>query len=285
MVQVDVFWSYGIGAGIALAHAAQIQSSYHRYVQQRGAVPGPRVMLHEASFRDTLLFLSTCFAPSGMFLLAAFPHWETMHVATTFADLPPWLVTLFAITNITQGILGYKITEALLRRGASYAAYLQWLGGYFAMFFILVHGWDGTGYVRFFSAHPDWIEGWTWSVAASWFVSDVGLSLGAIGVVFVPWLLALMVRPLRQHHSWSVPGLVASILSMNVVVAPLMAIGASLSLRALGPVGGTVAFLVVAWALCLRRGGLLHRHCEHLLGPAVAAVSDPAQPAMASARG
>lgn len=266
MVQVDVFWSYGIGAGMAVASAGLIREGASRYLRRHARPPGITTVLHERSYRDAITFLAIFFAPSGIFLLTAFPHWETMHVAGSLADLPAWLVTLFAVTNITQGIAGYKITEALLARGRPYLGYLQWVAGYLGMFFILIHGWDGSGYMRFFSARPGDLEGWSWATAAAWLVSDVGLSLGAIGLVFIPTLLALMVRNLRPHHPASATALVASILGMNVLLVPLMAVIASLSVRALGPLGGVVLAAGLLWLAFLRPGGLLHRHCTHLIG-------------------
>ncbi|HHO52175.1 MAG TPA: hypothetical protein ENK18_15195 [Deltaproteobacteria bacterium] len=266
MVQVDVFWSYGIGAGMAVASAGFLREGASRYLQRHRRPPSITTVLHERSYRDAITFLAIFFAPSGIFLLTAFPSWETMHVARGLSDLPAWLVTLFALTNITQGIAGYKITEALLARGRPYLAYLQWVVGYLGMFFILVHGWDGTGYMRFFSARPGQLADWSWASAGAWMVSDVGLSLGAIGLVFIPALLALMVRNLRPHHSASAATLVVSILGMNVVVMPLMAVLASLCVRALGPLGGLLAFAAGAWLLLLRPGALLHRHCSYLMG-------------------
>ena len=47
--------------------------------------------------------------------------------------------------------MGYWVTAELIRAGRRYAAFLQVGLGYFEMLFILVHGWDGRGYQRFFS--------------------------------------------------------------------------------------------------------------------------------------
>ena len=93
MVQVDVFWSYGIGAGLGLASAA------------KGLVKkeSPRDSLRSTDAFHTLLFLAIVFAPSGFVLLWNFPSWETMHVGTR--ELPGWLVAIFGVTNITQGLL------------------------------------------------------------------------------------------------------------------------------------------------------------------------------------
>jgi hypothetical protein len=90
MVEVDVFWSYGIGAGFAFASSRRDRSK------------PLRAALDSTCFRDTLLFLACAFAPSGVALLWQFPGWETMYLGTR--ELPHWLVALFAATNITQEI-------------------------------------------------------------------------------------------------------------------------------------------------------------------------------------
>ena len=63
MVQVDVFWSYGLGSSFALAAGKQLAA-------ERAAKKG---LLDSPYFSKTLLFLSTLFAPSGAWLLWSFP--------------------------------------------------------------------------------------------------------------------------------------------------------------------------------------------------------------------
>jgi hypothetical protein len=57
MVQVDVFWSYGIGAGLGIA-------SSRRAPESRWSDP---------YLMKTLPFLALVFAPSGLYLLWSFP--------------------------------------------------------------------------------------------------------------------------------------------------------------------------------------------------------------------
>jgi hypothetical protein len=135
MVQVDVFWAYGWGASLALAAGPQLT---------REEKP-----LEAKHFTATLLFLSLFWAPTGMLLLLRHPSWETMQVAPHFSAMSEWLILAFGITNITQGILGYWLTTKLLKAGITHAARLNWIIGYFGMFFILLYGWDGLGYDRF----------------------------------------------------------------------------------------------------------------------------------------
>jgi hypothetical protein len=252
MVQVDVFWSYGIGAGLGLASAAT-------GLRVR---PLREVVQSSAAFQ-TLLFLAIVFAPSGFVLLWSFPSWETMHVGTR--ELPPWLVAGFGITNITQGLLGFVVAQWLCARGRSFSAYLHWVGGYFGMFFILVHGWDGSGYQRFLSPTREALTGWTWSTGAAWVTSDVAITLMVMGVVLIPWLVGLTVHWLRQiERPRGAALLSASVLGLLVVALPMLAIVSSVFVRTLGPVGGAIASAAMFTALCAPRLGLLRWHFESL---------------------
>jgi len=182
MVQVDVFWSYGIGAGLGLASAPGTGSRVRDLVKE-----GPAF--------HALLFLAIVLAPSGFVSLWSNPSWQTMHAGTR--ELPAWLVALFGITNITQGLLGFWVARRLYERGRPFAAYLQWVLGYFFFYFVLVHGWDGTGYRRFFSPTRESLAGWTWTTVLTWLTSDVALLLLVMLAVMVPWLLGLTVPWLR----------------------------------------------------------------------------------------
>lgn len=248
MVQVDVFWSYGIGAGLGLASAARGLKRAERPVE---SLQSPEAL-------HTLLFLALVFAPSGFVLLWSFPSWETMHVGTH--AMPGWLVALFGVTNITQGLLGFGVARWLSSRGRAFSALLHWLGGYFGMFFILVHGWDGTGYQRFFSPTREALDGWTWSTAGQWLTSPVALTLGVMGVVLVPWLVGLTVSWLRADpRAPSAAALSAAMLALLVVGVPAFAILSSLLVRAFGPAPGALGTLALAGLLAHRRVGPLRR--------------------------
>src|SRR3954447_5665582 len=139
MVQVDVFWSYGLGASMAVAAG-------------RALVPREaRPLASTPYFLKPVLFAPLVFAPSGTYLLWSFPDWETMQAGSR--DLPAWLVAVFAITNVTQAMLGFWVVDRPLPAPPQRLATLQVVGAYFAMFLILVHGWDGEGWKRFLS--PD----------------------------------------------------------------------------------------------------------------------------------
>jgi len=161
MVQVDVFWTFAIGSSFAVAASKQLKKE--------------EKPLDNRYFLKTLLFLSILFVPSGAYLISQHPGWETM-----FA-LYPYLVdvenasrgvipqsagilnVVFAMTNILCGILGFYLAFKFIKKDNMKAAHALWIFGYAAMLFILVVGWDGTGWERFTFAGTwyDWhqVEG------------------------------------------------------------------------------------------------------------------------------
>jgi len=184
-----------------------------------------------------------------------------MHVGTR--ELPGWLVALFGVTNITQGLLGFTVARWFSSRGNTFAALAHWLLGYFGMFFILVHGWDGTGYQHFFSPTREALTGWTWTTAREWLTSDVALTLMVMGVVLIPWLVGLSVTWLKaSKRAPSRASLAAAILTLLVGGVPAFAVVSSLLVRSLGWAGGGLATAALMAALSHRRFGplrLLHR--------------------------
>lgn len=179
MVQVDVFWSYGLSAGLALAGKRIITTS--------------KAWWDNEAFLWTTVWTACVFAPSGVYLLWLNPGWETMFVARDYSSLPPWLVALFALTNVTQGILGFAVTSYYLRAGKSRTATLQTIWAHVAMLLILVVGWDGTGYQRFFYAGTgeQWHSGITFPLSAFW-SSPIFFGLLSLGIVFLPTYFGLI---------------------------------------------------------------------------------------------
>jgi hypothetical protein len=266
MVQVDVFWSYGIGASFATAAARQLGAG-NGLTGQGGRWSGPYLM-------GAVLYCAILFAPSGAWLLWGFPDWETMQVADGHGALPAWLVALFAATNVSQGVFGFKVAERLIASGRVYAAFLQAGVGYTGMFFILVHGWDGRGYQRFFSADRDTFAVWPRQPAArealsrvgDWLTSPVALTLYGMGVVLVPVMLVLMAAWIRSGQRESGAGtvtgrlrIIAAVLAAVFGVALGTAVAASVLVHLLGWWLGVPVAVVLAGLLVVRRGGAAER--------------------------
>jgi len=213
MVEVDVFWSYSIGASFALASFRQL-----RKMRKESGADGTydlkdmldvkkiarEIEKGDSAFNNeyfvkTLLFLSLLFVPSGSNLLWSNPNWETMQVGR-YETIPGWLVGGFTITNVTQGILGYWVTYNLLMKGKYEKAAWQTFLSYLGFWFILVNGWDKTGYRRFFSRDREAFDDWKWTNFFGWLTSDVVRILLAYGVVFIPLMLYWVSKWLMEGY-------------------------------------------------------------------------------------
>ena len=160
----------------------------------------------------TMIFLSLFWAPTGMLLLLRHPSWETMQAAASFSSMSEWLILGFGITNVTQGMLGYYIGKRLLAEGKDYQAQLNWLFGYFGMFFILLYGWDGLGYDRFLydrdmlPGSPAWTPGAaTGSIGAlaallQFLSSSVAKTLYVDGAYLLPPFFLLATRWIQSSQ-------------------------------------------------------------------------------------
>ncbi|MHB8780654.1 MAG: hypothetical protein ACYC55_04625 [Candidatus Geothermincolia bacterium] len=238
MVQVDVFWSYGLGASFALGAWRQLRrlkaerdgDAWKLVTENKLDVPAVIEVLKKKNlmpkqldpdtlararrylkdfrennatafgneyFMKTLIFLSLLFVPSGAVLLWSNPSWETMQVGK-YETIPQWLVGLFSITNVTQGIAGFLVTHDLMMKGKLKGAALQTYFAYLLFFFTLVNGWDNKAYQRFFSKNREGFDDWRWSNIFGWATSDVAAILIAFGVVFLPlmyyWVCRWMVE-------------------------------------------------------------------------------------------
>ncbi|TGM90701.1 hypothetical protein [Leptospira licerasiae] len=271
MVQVDVFWAYGLGAGYAMAAARQIKK-----LQAGETTAGslPSVKKEEKKvpfwkntyFISNLLYLGLLFAPSGLYLVWQFTSWETMHAGDK--SMPGWLVALFGLTNISQGILGFWVVWKLLESGKNFLAYLQVPAGYFGMFFILVHGWDGTGYKRFFSESVEQFQTWTWTTAINWLTSDVAITLYVMGVILIPILIVSLLK--IEKEGWelggsgefsvkkSASGLASTIAFLATVFVGALgfAIVSSVIIHQLGWILGATVSVLVIYVLGISKFGL-----------------------------
>jgi len=276
MVQVDVFWSYAFGAGFAMAAWRQL---LHKPAPAEGddsTGNDENSLLGNRYFTSAVLYLAILFAPSGVVLLWAFPSWETMHVWDR--GLTAWLVAAFAVTNITQGILGFWIVKRLLRSGRHYLAFLQMYIGYLLMFFILVHGWDGKGYQRFFAPTKEDFLAWKFTTIFYWLVSEVAGTLYLMGLVIVPVLLLMMSRWLYDGYRISGMdksrydgitrwGISKSVLKIVFVGGLGSAIAAGILIHILGWLLGLVAFGILAYMFMWRKGAYLYKLANETMLP------------------
>jgi len=275
MVQVDIFWTYALGASFAASAGRQLKEEV-----ENGNSP-----FDTRYFLKTLLFLSILFVPSGVCLLWAFPGWETMFAGDR--NLPAWLVTLFCVTNITQGILGYWVAYKLVQRGHLTWAHMQWILGYLCMFFILVHGWDGTGWKRFFYAGnvEEWRAGVFYPLWAFAY-SKVALTLYAFGVLILPIMFSWMSRWIREGYgiagvnpvraSGNDPRRVVRLILKLIFVWTLgSAILASILVHLFGWLWGLAVFAALFYVAGIRKGGLIHREVLTLTLEDETAVPEP----------
>ncbi len=263
MVQVDIIWGYAFGAGFAACGARQLAKEEKPFINK--------------IYTFTLLFLSIFFAPSGLYLLWQFTQWETMQVAHTFMDLPAWLVCGFAITNVTQGILGYWVSYKFIKNKNYYAAHANWMWAWILFWFILVCGWDCTGYQRFlYDASVNngvlWEPGKHMGLYFFW-KSNVWWTLVSMAVCFAPMLiysvLNFIIKGAKEDKTLTpdqIPGPISLLIfsfGAQWVVCLGLAILAALMVMGLRDVTGSLllgyligvpVFIALAQLLLFRRG-------------------------------
>ncbi|GAA0454670.1 hypothetical protein ACFQ2B_40065 [Streptomyces stramineus] len=260
MVQIDAVWVYGIGAGFALADAP------------RSVVRGDRT----PAFTHALGYLAVFFAPCGVWLLTAFPSWETMHV---LSSPPGWVAGLFCAATVVFGLVGFVCTAGLLARGKEGWAFLQWIWPHAGLFFVLIYGWDGTGLERFVTTDRSSLAAAVSQsvpeLALQWCGTPVARTLIGMGVVVIP-VMAWMVARCRTSASggadrragWRFACLLtATAVGPCLAVAVLASVGAAL-------VGTVPACALVVTGLCwvMRPGTTLARWVSAQALPAPSAV-------------
>jgi hypothetical protein len=183
MVQVDIAWAYGVGASFAVVG--------QRYLRERSLARWRDGFL-TAPYLHVLFFGLLILGPLTAQLLWSFPDWQLMYAF----DLPPsgWLVAGILVVMQLAASAGYAVSWTLLRAQRLYLAYLNFIAGYFLLFFGIVYGWDGTGYQRLLSANRASLEGWTWADAQDWLQSDIVATYNIQMLILVPYLLFIASR-------------------------------------------------------------------------------------------
>ncbi len=138
MVEVDVFWSFGIGASFATAAHRQIKKEVCEWWES-------------PYFLYNVLFAAVIFAPSGIWLLWINCGWETMYLLNK--NMPAVIPCVFAATNVTQAILGYYLAQRFIKREKLNLAHYTWIFGWGMTLLILVGGWRRFLYAGTFE---DW---------------------------------------------------------------------------------------------------------------------------------
>ncbi len=252
MIQIDPFWAYSFGAGFALAARHQLTTRTVPSVTrvEPKAVPTSASSARHPQLWTTVAFTSLLFVPTGLYLLLAFPSWETMHAAPDGG--PPWLGAAAAILNISLAVAGLLVTQALLRRGQQELAFGQLLLGYFGFFFLLVHGWDGTGYQRFFSPTTQDFRTWSNTSTLDHVGDFAGSSAGmAVNLVVGALIVALVICYLRISPT---PRAFATAFFACVGLALGLAVMSSMLIHLLGWVGGAVSLALVVGSAVASNG-------------------------------
>ncbi|MEU6281074.1 hypothetical protein [Streptomyces sp. NPDC047028] len=263
MIQVDPFLAYGISSAFALAGAPRALTT--------PSAPRP------AALKATLLFLGLLFVPCGLWLLHAFPAWETMQV---IPDPPGWLALAFTAGVLTAGTAGVLVTEHLLRRGLFKAALLQTAWPTFAIVTLFLHGWDGTGLRRLLTAAPaQWpatARSRVTDLAGHWVGTSVALTLAVMLATVTPvvfWLLRRLSLNAQQSQG---PRLAAAATRFATALLAFMACPGILAaaclvllMRMLGEAAGCVVFTITALPLLHPRGPLARALATCSLNPAL----------------
>jgi len=275
MIQVDVFWSFAFGASFAAAAARALQKEENFYSNR--------------FFAYCAFYLGCIFGPSGIYLLWAFPGWESMFMLGGKESIPAILPTIFASTNVLLGLLGFWLAYHFIRRGRMTAAHMAWIVPYTAFAAIL-----GLGYSRFLYAgtHADWAAHRQFHLL-DWFTSDVFHALlGMAPIVLPAYMVPVAYWYAENYNIWELVTLrrfvvVRATLAWLAVAAAylVVCVGAGASYRASlahGPLGFAaplaafaVAQLVVFALLLLPLQIVISTHAA----PGSVIIAHPTSPA------
>ena len=257
MVQVDIPWTYGVGASFAVVAQRYLGERYGSW--REGFTSWP--------FLQLAAFAMFVIGPFTAQLLSAFPEWQLMYA--TDGPPGPWTVAASMFALPLAGVLGYGVAWALLRAGRHYLAFCQFLAGYFLMFFGLSYGWDGTGHQRLFSVSREALADWDWSEFSTWSTSEIAATFNLHMLVIVPyllffasWWIARDSRPATGQ--WAVVGKL-------FVLVFILTVGSAVACAALliniGGAAGAGAAAVLLLVLLQPRWGVFGRYHRWLFDP------------------
>ncbi|MFN3383836.1 MAG: hypothetical protein ACK401_02950 [Archaeoglobaceae archaeon] len=258
MLQVDVFWVYGIGAMFATASAKQLKNI--------------KSMLETKYFGLLLVYLSLIFVPEAIWLTWSFPHWESMHVYSSLAEIPTTVVVTFIILDFLIAMIGFWVAYKLIVAGREYLAHVQWFIGYLAFFFVLTNGWDCLAWQRF-SWDPTttgelWAPGKT--MLLDFATSNVAMTLYAMAFpTIIPLLVGGYIWLKEGNKIAGLNDKQASTKALKGIIVYLLGVALSLIVAGIATFVGSymtsvcfIAALMTAIVLAiilLVRGSLFHR--------------------------
>jgi hypothetical protein len=194
MVQIDVFWSFGIGASFATAAKERLASD-------------PAPWTSSKYFRYTVLFQALVFNPMGAYLLWANPGWETMFWMSR--GMPAIVPALFSLSNVALGILGYWTAYRFIRAGRPALAHASWVFGWAVSALVLAVGFRRFAYAGTFEDWHGPTEAWAaWRSEplrdlplGDFLSSHVFRALMAMAVIFVPAYFLPIARWRREARA------------------------------------------------------------------------------------
>eukprot|EP01084_Bolivina_argentea_P029131 54071_1 len=113
MIEVDIFWSFAIGSSLACVACKQLKKT--------------KTAFSNVYFAYIVMLLSCLFAPSGVYLLTAYPAWESMFVLNReIINKYPILITIFSSSNTFLGVFGYYLSWVQIQKGNILQANTYW---------------------------------------------------------------------------------------------------------------------------------------------------------------
>jgi hypothetical protein len=180
MLQPDLFFSYGLASGLAIAAGKKLKDEKSPWVNKY--------------FLATMMWFSAFFIPQILYLLWRFPGWESMFAAKTYEDIPAWIVALYPVATLIMAALGFHVTYSFLKKGKMPAAIAQVVWSVLAAVFVVFVGWDGTGYKRLFYTGTgiEWANGVAYPMT-KFFGSEINITLLWLQtLILVPYAVLLI---------------------------------------------------------------------------------------------